>query len=270
MVGWSLLVGLIGLAVARFVRSERRVLVMGVTVVLACAAVHAAVAGWPNFPPTQSLDVVPLLLLGGVVLAAARGRSATMLLSLPVAAACVWFIVSRLRGMPIGEQVLLSVGTSLVLVALWWPALAETTRATLIPGVLAVVAGGAAGAAQFSHSSKVSAISGGLAVCLALVASLTLWRPCAHVARGTALAGCVALGVLLVFDQNMLDLPALELGLLGLGWATLHLGRLRFFRAMSEPRAMIVHALLAVPPVVAAVVIGWQRYQVGLESRSYY
>lgn len=269
--GLPLVIGVAGLLAARAVCSERRALVLGVTVVIACLAVHTAVAGWPKLPPRQSLDVLPLLLAGALLLVAARGRSATIILALPVAAACAWFLVSRLRGMTSADQVLWSAATSAVLFLLWWPALAETTRATVIPGVLAVVAGGAAGAALFSHSAKLAEITGGLAVCLGLVACVTLWRPCALAARGASLAGGVALGGLLVFDQHFLEeLTAPEVALLSLGWATLHVGRAPFARRWTERRAMVLHALLALLPVLAALAMGWPRYKAGLDNNPYY
>jgi len=267
--GLPLALGAGGWLVARGLRVERRAFVLGVTLALAAVAVQVAVAGWPHVPARQALELVPPLVLGGVLLTLSRRPAMNIMLGVLLAAACAWFLIGRVPGLGSDVLALWLSGTCAGLMLLWWPLLAGATRASAGTGVLAVVAGGAAGAGFLSHSAKLAEIAGGLALCLALVAVLNLLRPCKHAARGASLVGGVALGALLVYDQHFVELPPQELALLLCGWATLHLGRAAFARAWSERRAMLCHTLLAALPVALALLMGWSRYQAELQSNPY-
>ncbi|MFT7464143.1 MAG: hypothetical protein ACI9EF_002492, partial [Pseudohongiellaceae bacterium] len=174
VVGLPLLIGAVGLWVARLGPPSLRGLIAGVAVVASSIVVQGVLVAWPKFPPRQSLDLLPLLIASGAVLAGVRGRLLTVSAAIVLAAAPSWFLLDRLPGTEASARVLWSAGTAAVLLLLWWPTLAKTSRPGAGPGVIAVVAGGAAGTALFSSSLKVAEITGGLAVCLALIAVLTL------------------------------------------------------------------------------------------------
>lgn len=269
VVGLPLLVGALGLLVARLCGPRLRSAVAGVTVVLAVIVVHVAVAGWPRLPPRESLDLLPLCVAGAALLAAVRGRPATIALAVVLVVAPAWFLLARLPDMELPTRALWSGSTGVTLLFLCRPILAQPPRSPMGPGVLAVVAGGAAAAGLFSHSLKLAGISGGLGVCLGLVAVWTLLRPCAQITRGAGLAGCIILGVLLVYDQHFLDTPPLELALLVAGWATLQWSAQGPAQVWSV-RRQLGHAALAAVPVAAAVVVGFLRYQAEQQSNPYY
>lgn len=269
VVGLPLLVGMVGWCVARRCGPWLCMVVAGLTVVVSCIVVQGTVVGWPSFPPKQSLHLLPLLVGSGALLSAMRGRGLTMALASLLALAPAWFLLGRLPDVELSTRALWAVGTAVTLLLLWTPTLAESKGALAGPGVLAVVAGGAAIAAIFSHSVKLAEITGGLAVCLGLIAVLSLWRPHEPFSRGASLAGSVALGALLVYGQHFLSMPPLELSLLLAGWATLHMARLRPAHPWT-PARQLRQALLAALPVIAAVVVGLLRYTAEQESNPYY
>ncbi len=269
VVGLPLLVGTVGWCVALRCGPKLCGAVAGLTVVLSCIVVQGTVVGWPSFPPRQSLHLLPLLVGSGALLGVARGRGLTLALAVVLALAPAWFLLGRLPDVELSSRALWAVGTAVMLLLLWTPTLAPSQGALPGPGVLAVVAGGAAVAAIFSHSVKLAEITGGLAVCLGLIAVLTLWRPHEQVCRGASLAGSAALGALLVYGQHFLSMPPLELTLLLAGWATLHLARLRPDHPWTVAR-QLRQALLAALPVITAVVMGFLRYTAEQESNPYY
>jgi len=269
VVGLPLVVGFIGWLVSRRCGPKLGAALAGLTVVVSCIVVQGTVVGWPGFPPRQSLHLLPLLVGSGALLSAVRGRALTLALAVVLALAPAWFLLDRLPDVEFSTRALWAVATALILLLLWTPSLAQSTKAIAGPGVLAVVAGGAAGAAVFSHSVKLAEITGALAVCLGLIAILTLWRPHEPICRGASLAGSVALGALLVYGQHFLSMPPLELSLLLAGWATLHTARLRPSKPWTTGR-QVRQGLLAALPVIAAVVIGFLRYTAEQQSNPYY
>lgn len=220
---------------------------------------HAAIAGWPPFPPieaTQWLFVFALVVagLGALPLSADRFRRALIALGVPLPLA--WPLAKHTwSGL---ETAAWLVGLALGIFALSTAleSLARRPAGRWLPMALVVSASLGGATMLLSGSALVAQLSGVLAATLGAVAVGVLIWP-ARSPSGAALPACTLLSALLVCGVFYVEMPVLSGLLIAASPLTLGLleaGPLRRLAGFSSAAAAVVLALV---PALAALLVAW-------------
>lgn len=237
------------------------------SVAAAYPAGHAAIVGWPAFPPVEATQWLVYLALGAGALAALGGRN-------PLAGWWPW--ASRLA-LAVAVPVLLLRplvthrwnalqsatwigGSALVIVALTKALEALGRRSGAGPAPLALAVCAAAGSAVLLVSG--SALVAQLASVLAgTVGALTLaaWiRPQRAVSGALFPAVAVYAGLLLA-GLHYVEVPATSASLLAAAPLSVWLTRVRPLRGLTAWKLRAAAVVLALLPGIAAFVVAWNR-----------
>jgi hypothetical protein len=253
-----------GVLVARGVSEALQAPASAAVLALAYVVAHVSIAGSPEFPPGEALEWIAYLAVFGVLpslVTPASGKAAGTLWLLG-ACALAGFLVTGVRdyfGWSLPAFALRLVATAACILLCWLPAANSFPLPRVVPGVMAVVAGGGAGLSILHHSAKLAQLSGALATALAAAAALLLWKSWQRTARGVTASGGAALAAVLTYLYFYVEVRVEELALLVVAWLSVQLSRAPFARRWSGRRAMVLHTVVAAVPVVIACVLAAVR-----------
>ncbi len=240
-----------------------RSLLVGAGLAAGYGVSHSLIAGVPEVPPAESLQWFPLIAGGAWLwsLVVSRvPRGASWIPWMLGAGLVAWALIGRLTYSDPKVEWSWIGGSALLLFALWGPGIKERPASSSV-GVLAVVAGVAAGVAILNHSAKISQLGGVLGAGLGAAALLQWWRPNGRVTRDLLRVGQAVMGALVIYLDRYLETPPRELCFLVAAWAVAHLESLPKVRAMSPRRSLVVLTLFAGLLGAVAILFGYLRRQ---------